>query len=127
MFFFKSKQKHNYCQEWFDFKVLIIIKIVFLFWGLAILGIFLKMSEITRGFKIIIPIATILFIASIFSKSKNIKEKGIALFLFVMTLFLIVKFMDIFYATKYFSGVKLQISLLKNFLVMFLMSNNNHS
>lgn len=104
MLFFNSK--HNRCQEWFDFKVLIILKVVFLLWGLSVLGIYLKMFAITRGFKIVLPIALLLFISSLFSKNKINREKGIALFLFVFTLFIIVKIIDHFNGTNYFSGVK---------------------
>jgi membrane-bound ClpP family serine protease len=107
MLFFKQHQKTNRCQEWFDFKILIILKVIFLLWSLSILGIYLRMFEITRGFKIILPIAVIIFVISYFSKNKIYREKGIALFLFVFTLFLIVKAIDISHGTKYFSGLNL--------------------
>ena len=105
--FLNSDSKSNRCQEWFDLKVLIILKVIFLLWGLAIFGIFLKMSEITRGFKIIIPIAVFVFIISVFSKRTMNRKKGIALSIFVFTLFLILKIIDISQGTKYFSGIKL--------------------
>ena len=105
MLFFNSK--HNRCQEWFDFKVLIALNVIFLLWSLSVLGIYLKMATITRGFKFVIPIALLLFIFSLFSKKKINRKKGTALFLFVFTLFLIVKIIDMSQGTKYFSVIKL--------------------
>lgn len=105
--FINIDHKNKRCQEWFDFRVLIILKIIFLLWGLAILGIFLKMFEITKGFKILLPIAVITFISSYFTKNKISQKKGIALSLFVFVLFLITKIMDITEGTKYFAGMRL--------------------
>lgn len=107
MLFFKTNQHNVSCQEWFDFKALIIIKLIFLFWGLAILGIFLKMFEITRGFKILLPIAMIVFVSSFFPKNKVSRHRGFALSIFVFVLFLIVKVIDISNGTRYFSGLNL--------------------
>ncbi len=104
---FPFNQKQNRCQEWFDFRVLIIIKIIFLLWGLAILGIQLKMFEITVGFKVLLPIAVLVFIFSYFAKNKINREKAVALSLFIFALFLIIKVMDIAHGTKYFSGINL--------------------
>lgn len=100
---FKSNGKERHCQEWFDFKTLMALKVIFLLWGLAILGIYLKMFEITRGFKLIIPIAVVLFITSLFSKNKHIREKGIALIIFVFVLFVIIQIFDKIAGTDYFS------------------------
>ncbi|MBL7867413.1 MAG: hypothetical protein JNM71_05295 [Flavobacterium lindanitolerans] len=100
---FKSNRKQKHCQEWFDFKTLIALKIIFLLWGLSILGIYLRMFEITRGFKIAIPIAFGFFILSLFSRNKHRKEKGIVLFLFALVLFAIIQAIDIFAGTRYFS------------------------
>ena len=100
---FKSNGKEKNCQEWFDFKTLIALKIIFLLWALSILGIYLRMFEITRGFKIVIPIAFGLFLLSLFSRNKHIKEKGIVLFLFALVLFAIVQVIDLFAGTRYFS------------------------
>lgn len=104
---FPFNKKQNRCLEWFDFKVLMILKIIFLLWSLAIFGIHMKMSKITIGFKIILPIAILILIYSFFSKNKTNKEKATALSLFVFALFLVVKVMDISQGTKYFSGLNL--------------------
>lgn len=103
MHLFRSNGKEKHCQEWFDFKTLIALKIIFLLWGLAILGIYLRMFEITRGFKLVIPVAFLLFVISLFSRNKHVKEKGIVLFLFVFILFAIVQIIDILTGTRYFS------------------------
>lgn len=105
--FINTDHKNNRCLEWFDFSVLIILKVIFLLWGLAILGIFLKMFEITRGFKILLPLALITLIISYFVKNKLNRKKGIALSLFVFVLFLITKIMDVTQGTKYFAGISL--------------------
>ena len=99
--------KKNRCLEWFDFSVLIIVKVIFLLWGLAILGIFLKMFEITRGFKILLPFAFVTLIISYFIKNKLNRKKAIAMSLFVFVLFLITKVMDIIQGTKYFAEISL--------------------
>jgi len=107
MLLFKTNKRNITFLEWFDFKFLIIVKVIFLLWGLAILGIFLRMFEITRGFKILLPIAIIVFISSFFPKNKVSRHRGFALSIFVFALFLIVKVIDISNGTKYFSGINL--------------------
>jgi hypothetical protein len=103
MSLFKNNGKEKYCQEWFDFKTLMALKLIFLLWGLAILGIYLKMFEITRAFKLVIPIAFLFFIITLFSKNKRNREKGIALFIFVLILFAIIQIIDTLAGTEYFS------------------------